>query len=153
MAQAEPIAILFPLLVGVVATIATIGVHTLAVNSIIYFVRRERRLGRVGPHFLPNILLVSTTILIALTAHLLSIGIWAWVLELCGEFTEGGIAFYHSAVNYTSLGYGDIVMSSRWKLLGPIEAADGLLMFGLSTAMVFAVMQRLILIRFKDLAD
>jgi len=153
MAQTQPIAMWLPLLVGVGVTIATIFVHTMAVNSIIFFVRRERRLGRVGPHFLPNILLVATAILIALTAHLIEIGVWALVLELCGEFVAGSVAFYHSAMNYTSLGYGDIVMSPRWKLLGPLEAADGLLMFGLSTAMVFAIIQRLLLLRFTDLRE
>jgi len=51
-------------------------------------------------------------------------------------------------MNYTSLGYGDVVMSASWKLLGPLEAADGLLMFGISTAMIFAVIQRLVQPRF-----
>jgi hypothetical protein len=153
MAQLQPIATLYPLLVGIGTTVATIGTHTLAVNSIILFVRRERRLGRAGPHFIPNVLIVASAVLIALTAHLIEIGIWAMVLRLCGEFVDTSTAFYHSAMNYTSLGYGDIVMSPRWKLLGPLEAADGLLMFGLSTAMVFAVIQRLVTIRFKDLAN
>ena len=51
---------------------------------------------------------------------------------------------------YTTLGYGDVVMSSSWKLLGPLETADGMLMFGVSTAMLFAVIQRLIQTRFRD---
>jgi hypothetical protein len=42
-------------------------------------------------------------------------------------------------------------MSPAWKLLGPLEAADGLLMFGVSTAMIFAVVQRLTWARFPDL--
>jgi hypothetical protein len=46
-------------------------------------------------------------------------------------------------MNYTSLGYGDVVMSNSWKLLGPLETANGMLMFGVSTAIIFAVMQRL----------
>ena len=50
----------------------------------------------------------------------------------------------HSAVNYTTLGYGDLIMTPSWKLLGPMEAADGMLMFGVSTAILFAVIQRLI---------
>jgi hypothetical protein len=61
-----------------------------------------------------------------------------------------GIVFYHSAVNYTSLGYGDIVMTPAWRLLGPLETANGLLLFGVSTAMVFALIQRLVEIRFVD---
>ena len=74
---------------------------------------------------------------------MVEIAIWAVLFDACGEFTGLAPAFYHSAMNYTSLGYGDVVMSVSWRLLGPPEAAVGLLMFGVSTAMIFAVMQRL----------
>jgi len=53
-------------------------------------------------------------------------------------------AVYHSAVNFTSLGYGDIVMSARWKLLGPLEAANGVLMFGMTSAGLMAILQQMI---------
>ena len=49
----------------------------------------------------------------------------------------------HSAVNFTTLGYGDIVMSRRWRLLGPLEAVNGSLMLGLSAAMLFTIMGRI----------
>jgi hypothetical protein len=75
---------------------------------------------------------------------------WAAVFDLCREFPKFAAAFYHSAVNYTSLGYGDVVMSASWRLLGPLETAEGMLMFGVSTAMLFAVIQRLIQTRFRD---
>ena len=45
-----------------------------------------------------------------------------------GEFDQAYDAIYHSAVNFTSLGYGDIVMSRERKLLGPLEAVNGVLM-------------------------
>jgi Ion channel len=80
----------------------------------------------------------------------MEITIWAVVLQTCGEFTRLAAAFYHSAMNYTSLGYGDVVMSNSWKLLGPLEAANGLLMFGVSTAIIFAVTLRLFQMRFTD---
>jgi hypothetical protein len=67
--------------------------------------------------------------------------LWAGILEACAEFPAVAIALYHSAVNYTTL--GDIVMSGRWRFLGPLEATDGMLMFGISTAMIFAVIQEL----------
>ena len=73
--------------------------------------------------------------------------LWAVAFLGCGEFRDYGTAFYHSAVNYTSLGYGDIVMSQRWRLLGPLEAMTGVLLFGLSAATVFAVMSRRIDLR------
>jgi len=75
----------------------------------------------------------------------------ASLFVLIGEFQAWGIAFYHSATNYTSLGYGDIVMSPSWRILGPVEATVGLLMFGVSTAVIFAVIQRLVYARFPDL--
>jgi hypothetical protein len=53
------------------------------------------------------------------------------------------MAFYHSAVNYTTLGYGDIVMSAQWRPLGPLEAASGVLMGGLAAAVLFAVLTQL----------
>ena len=59
--------------------------------------------------------------------------------RICGEFPDIGTAYYHPAVNYTTLGYGDLIMTSSWKLLGPMEASDGMLMFGVSTTIIFAV--------------
>jgi hypothetical protein len=70
---------------------------------------------------------------------------------LCGEFRAFALAYDHSAVNYTTLGYGNVIMSPSWRLLGPLEAANGMLMFGVSTAIIFTVIQRLLHARFADL--
>ena len=82
---------------------------------------------------------------------MIEVAVWALLFMICGEFKDFGAAYYHSAVNYSTLGYGDVIMSSTWKLLGPLEAADGSLMFGVSTAMIFAVILRLLETRFADL--
>ena len=71
------------------------------------------------------------------------------MLVLCGEFQELGSAYYHPAVNHATLGYGDVLMTPAWRLLGPLEATNGALMFGVSAAMVFAVVQRLVLAKFE----
>jgi hypothetical protein len=52
-------------------------------------------------------------------------------------------------VNFTSLGYGDVVMSKRWKLMGPLEAADGVLMVGMTSAALMAILQHLIKLQFE----
>lgn len=147
MALSNRISLLSPLLVGVATTFCTILVHGLIVGIIISQVRRDLEQGRVGARFWPNLMLVTSMTLLALAGHLIEIGLWAAVFDLCGEFSDFAAAFYHSAVNYTTLGYGDVVMSARWRLLGPLEAADGMLMFGVSTALIFAVVQRLIQLR------
>jgi Ion channel len=153
MTQTYRIAMLLPLAVSVIAVAWTIFIHALPLSATVSFLRREKRLGRVGRGFWIDVAIVAQTITFALLAHLIEIGCWAVLFVLCGEFSEFGIAYYHSAVNYTTLGYGDIVMSPAWRLLGPVEAANGMLMFGVSTAMIFAVIQRLIEARFADLKD
>jgi hypothetical protein len=45
-------------------------------------------------------------------------------------------------VNYTTLGYGDVVPVADWRLLGPITAMNGMLLFGWSTAVIFEVLRR-----------
>ena len=151
--QIHRIAILVPLVVGVVATMCTIAIHTLPLQATISFVRRERRLGRAGTNFWIDSGIVTRGISYALAAHLLEIGLWALVFVLCGEFPDFATAYYHSAVNYTSLGYGDVIMSPSWKLLGPLETANGMLLFGVSTAVIFAVIQRLVETRYVDLKE
>jgi len=144
------IAIVVPLIIGVSATACTIAIHGLAVLANLHFVRLQHTHGRAGVAFWIDLWIIATTMMIALAAHLIDICLWAVMFLLFGEFEAFGTALYHSAVNYTTLGYGDIVMSPAWKILGPIEATNGLLMFGVTTAMIFAVIRRLIWIRFPD---
>ena len=96
------------------------------------------------PSYGRNFILLQLVAGLMLLVHLVNVGLWAGLFCLCGEFAGFESAYYHSAVNYSSLGYGDIVMSERWRLLGPLEAIDGLVIFGISTALIFALMMRLI---------
>jgi hypothetical protein len=151
MTQIHPIAIARPLEVGSVAVLCTIVIHALAIGATVNFFRFERKRGRAGAGLLVDFAIVSLTIAFAFVAHLIEIALWAVLFLICGEFKDFAAAYYFSAVNYSTLGYGDVVMSAAWKLLGPLEAANGSLMFGVSTAMIFAVISRLILARFADL--
>ena len=151
MTQNHQFEILFPLVVGVGAVVCTIFVHALAMVATVNLFRYERKRGRAGAGALIDPAILTLVILFAFVAHLIEIALWATLLVLCGEFQEFGIAFYCSAVNYTTLGYGDVLLTPSWRFLGPLEATNGALMFGVSAAMVFAVIQRLVLARFEDL--
>lgn len=78
---------------------------------------------------------------ILLLGNLLQIGIWATLFIILDEFQDFASAFYHSAVNFATLGYGDIVMSDKHKLLGALEAINGVLMIGVSTAVLMSAFQ------------
>ncbi len=151
MNQILRIPVLLPLAVGAVVILGTIFIHALSVSVSLHLLRRERRLGRTGRSFWGDFPIVVLAMLVTLAAHLIEMALWAVVFVRCGEFADFGTAYYHSAVNYTTLGYGDLVMSPRWRFLGPLEAANGMLLFGVTTAMVFALIQWLIQARFADL--
>lgn len=93
---------------------------------------------------LPDILLLSAVMLLMLVCNFAQMIIWAVLFRLIGEFDDFATALYHSGVNFVTLGYGDIVMSNRWRLLGPLEAANGILMFGVSTAVMTAAVMDVI---------
>jgi len=151
MTENHQFAILVPLMVGGVAVACTILVHALAMSATINLVRHEKKIGRVGTGALIDLAIVSLVISFAFVAHLIEIALWAALLVICGEFQEFGNAYYHSAVNYTTLGYGDVLLTPSWRMLGPLEATNGALMFGVSTAMIFAVVGRLVTARYEDL--
>jgi hypothetical protein len=149
--SAQAVALILPLMVSLMTTLGTILIHGLAVIVIVHFIRRQHRLERIGVQFWQDVAIVCTATLLGGAAHLLEITIWALVFVFCGEFAQFAGAFYHSAVNYTTLGYGDVVMTPSWRLLGPLEAADGMLMFGVSTAIIVSVIQLMVRTRFRDL--
>jgi hypothetical protein len=142
--------ILIPLAVGASAVVGTILLHGLAVSATVNLFRYEQRSRRAGVTFGTDVAIAAVVMLVLLAAHLIEVAVWAVLFIVCGEFADFGTAYYHSAVNYTTLGYGDLIMSPAWRLLGPLEAANGMLMFGVSTAILFAVIQRVILARFAD---
>ncbi len=142
--------ILLPLAVSAAAVFCTVIVHALATISIVHFVRRERRVGIAGVRFWRDVLIVAGVVLALFCAHLLDIAVWGGLLELCGEFSRFGSAFYHSAGNYTTLGSSGSIISATWRLLGPMEAANGMLMFGVSTAIIFTVIQGFVRSRFGE---
>lgn len=83
----------------------------------------------------------STIGVIAL--HGLQILLWAtWYRAICLPSWES--AFYFSSTSYSTVGYGDVVLPSEWRLLGPLEGIIGVLMCGITVSLLFAVVTRLI---------
>src|SRR5271155_2791829 len=127
------IAILIPLIVGLAATVVTIAIPGVVVHAIIMSLRRDLKRGLVGVRTWMNLTFIIAAVLLALGGHLADIG----------------AAIYSSAGSYTTSG-SDIALPPQWRLLGPFEAVDGMLMFGVSTAFIFAVVNRLIHARYDD---
>ncbi len=88
-------------------------------------------------------MVVSAVVLLMFFASVAEVMTWALVYRWLGVFSEGEPAIYFSMVTYTTLGYGDIVLEGSLRLLSSFQAAIGIIMFGWTTAVVLAVVQRL----------
>ena len=88
-----------------------------------------------------SLVTINSVMTLLVLGIFVQVSIWAFVFTLLGEFSHFHEALYHSAVNFATLGYGDFVMSEPHKFLGPLEAINGALMMGVSTAALLAAFQ------------
>lgn len=111
----------------------------LLVVALHYYERHETRMNNRS--FWPTLCVISGVMTLLVIGNIAQVGIWALLFRYLGEFPDFTTAFYHSAVNFATLGYGDIVMSGKHRLLGPLEAINGVLMIGVSTAVLMSAFQ------------
>jgi len=137
----------FALLLAIGMLLVSVLLYAMATAFIVHLVILLIRKEYAGPGFWKNAVVMMVVSLVTALVHLMQIALWALAILMCGETTTFETAFYCSAQNYTALGYGDFILSERLRLLGPLEAINGLLLFGLSTAVMFAVLSRLITTR------
>ena len=102
----------------------------------------EKKLGTVT-----NIVLFIEIFAVILALHLAEICVWAGFYTLWGALKDFESALYFSIVTYSTIGYGDVTLPVGWRLLGAIEGVTGVLTFGWSTGLIFAVASRLMAIR------
>jgi len=115
----------------VVVSLLLRGLHTL----------EEKHL--IGSSIISASGLLIVVLLVLFAGNLLQATLWSGMFFACGEFENFGTAFYHSLVNFSTLGYGDLVMSTEWRLLGALEAANGVLMLGLTTSVLYSTISAL----------
>ena len=136
---------LTPLLLGCATIFVSMGIQLVAVILMLKYLFSILSGDRRNSFSLGfNAYVLGVVLMLLFAGNMVQIFIWAVLFLQLGEFTDFSTAFYHSAVNFGSLGYGDIVMSEKWRLLGALEASNGVLMFGLTAGTLLAVMTRLI---------
>jgi hypothetical protein len=134
---------LVQLLVGALVSTIAIIIHALATVGAIGVARAAGRRHASRPHLQLMGLMVATALILML-AHTIEIVAWSLFYALVGAAPAGSDLLYFAFVNYTTLGYGDVIPVKAWQLLGPMAAMNGILMFGWSTAVLFEVLLKTI---------
>jgi hypothetical protein len=126
-------------LLGSILIATTVVVHSICIVLMLRRTQAWVNLHPVKASLTDLVVIFSSTTLALLALHAVYIWVWALCYILLGEFSSLERALYFSSVSYSTLGYGDITLSENWQLLSGFEAVNGLIMFGTSSAYLFAV--------------
>jgi hypothetical protein len=129
-------------LVGGVISTCNIMIHALVMTAVVG--ASQATVARVASR--PNLLLIAVmvaTVSVLMAAHTCEVIVWSLAYGLVDATPANSNSLYFAFVNYTTLGYGDIIPTEEWRLLGPMEGLTGILMCGLSTGFFFAVVNKI----------
>jgi Ion channel len=129
------------ILVGFSISLCNIVIHALVMTAVVQVVRIA-----ASRHELPRtwhmVAVMIATVAVLMFAHASEVVVWSVAYAAIDAAPAGADVAYFAFVNYTTLGYGDVVPVERWRLIGPITAMNGMLVFGWSTAVIFEVLRR-----------
>lgn len=136
-------------LLGLGTMVVCLAIQAFLVVVAIQFYANHRRLA-TSPTLVGTFVLICAVMLVLVVGNFIQISLWAGLFMLLDEFTDFRTAAYYSAVNFSTLGYGDIVMSEEHRVLGPMQAVNGVLMIGVSTAVVMSALQNALKMTLKS---
>jgi hypothetical protein len=131
------------LLIGCGTMVFCLLIQCLVVGYLVRLLAKLEARNLIRPTVRWSVFLLLGIMMTMLAGNLAQMVVWAGLFLLCGEFQDFSTAFYHSVVNFSTLGYGDLVMSDERRVLGALEASNGVLMLGLTTSVLFAALQKL----------
>ena len=127
---------------AVLLVLITLTIQCGGAAALIIWIRSTPRETREVRVFRCAALVMQTTVAVIIL-HGIVILLWASCYRwLCLPSWES--AFYFSASSYATVGYGDVVLPSKWRLLGPLESMVGMLMAGVSIGLLFAAVTHLV---------
>jgi Ion channel len=128
-------------LVGGGISIVNIAIHALVMTVVVQVAQSAGARNRSHSSLLLIAVMIPTVFVLMVT-HAFEVIVWSSAYSIVDAAPPGANLVYFAFVNYTTLGYGDVVPVEGWRLLGPITAMNGVLLFGWSTAVIFEVLQR-----------
>jgi carbon starvation protein CstA len=130
------------LAVGTVAISLTVLFHTIGLMALARFMGRLIHWFRLHRHDFGKTVSMVTTVLGLFLLHMAEIWAWAGLFLGVGAIGDFGDALYFSTVTFSTVGYGDVSIVPQWRLLASLEAINGFILIGWSTAFLVAASTR-----------
>lgn len=130
------------ILIGCGLVVVTTAIHVTAMVVAFRGLRLRDARRWAGASGVMRAAVVAAVVLVMFGASIVEAALWAATYLAVGAMSGFERAIYFSTVTYTTLGYGDIVLDEGWRLLSSLQAANGIIMFGLTTAIIVASVQR-----------
>jgi len=127
-------------LVSIAVSVCNIAIHATVMAAVLWVVRIADE-SATSRQSLRLVAVMIATVSVLMAAHIAEVVVWSLAYMMVGAAPPGTDFIYFAFVNYTTLGYGDVTPIERWHLLGPMTAMNGVLLFGWSTAVIFAVLR------------
>lgn len=128
------------LLVGAVVITLTIIVQVVFLGTLASVFGKVKRWVTQGLPLIKNVTIMVIAVLWLVIGITINTWIWAFMFLLIGEFSTMENALYFAITSFTTLGYGDLLLSDQWRILGSLSAVNGLIVFGLNTAFLVELM-------------
>jgi hypothetical protein len=128
-------------LVSIAVSICNIAIHAIMMAAVLRVARAANERA-TSYQSLRLIAVMAAVVSVLMAAHIAEVIVWSFAEAIVDAAPPGTDLIYFAFVNYTTLGYGDVTPLQRWHLLGPMTAMNGVLLFGWSTAVIFAVLQK-----------
>ena len=129
------------ILLGIIVMMACLGIQIVTVAMVIRQYGRSAKRAYSGKPYLEAYKELSHVMVLLLFSGMFQMAGWAILFRLLGQFEDFETALYFSGITFTSLGYGDITLPKRVRILSAMEAADGLMMFGIISAVFMGTLQ------------
>jgi hypothetical protein len=120
----------------------TVAIHAMATTGLLVWLRSPTGLAWLRGGHVSRIVVIGSVVLAMASVSILESGVWALLYLGVGALPNLHEALYFSLVTFTTLGYGDVTLSNEWRLLGGFEAANGIIIFGWTTALIVSLLQR-----------
>ena len=121
----------------------TVTIHFFGLLGLLWFLRRRGHRFRAHESWTGQGAAILFVVLGLVAVITVEIWLYAILFVAVGALPDFEAALYFSTTSFTTLGYGDVVLDAKWRLVGAIEGANGLLLFGWSTAFLISVTARM----------